>query len=304
MLEEGAEVSLLHSAGKARIIKYLPNGWVRVCLLDADMEIDLRTEELVGHAISPPRAIPSTEPKPIPGPEPAIPWIAGVVSCAIQLKETGLDIRLHNATASAIEGYAYLSTLPGTNARVQLQSETGFVLWKTLPAEAGVLTLHVLYSPGKEALAPPPEALCFRWTNKNLLNTRGNTLVIRPELPQGTHNPLPYFETMATPKVADRPAAPPPAELVVDLHLEVLVPSPTAIDEIHALELQMAHFEKMLNQAIVSRCPSVVFIHGVGAGVLRKSIREQLKRYKAVRQVTDDHSGKYGNGATRVLLHR
>jgi DNA-nicking Smr family endonuclease len=91
---------------------------------------------------------------------------------------------------------------------------------------------------------------------------------------------------------------------VIDLHLEALVPDADDTDVLRALDIQLEAFEQALNAAIRDGCREVVFIHGVGAGVLKKNLRQRLRQYAAVRQVLDDTSGKYGNGATRVLLHR
>jgi DNA mismatch repair protein MutS2 len=43
-------------------------------------------------------------------------------------------------------------------------------------------------------------------------------------------------------------------------------------------------------------------LHGKGEGVLRKVIREQLKRYKEVASFADEHVERGGDGITVVVL--
>jgi DNA mismatch repair protein MutS2 len=43
-------------------------------------------------------------------------------------------------------------------------------------------------------------------------------------------------------------------------------------------------------------------LHGKGEGVLRKVIRDHLKRYKEVASVKDEHVERGGDGITVVVL--
>ncbi|OGX88251.1 hypothetical protein BEN47_09190 [Hymenobacter lapidarius] len=100
------------------------------------------------------------------------------------------------------------------------------------------------------------------------------------------------------------PAAPvvaPPHEF--DLHLEALRPdnkeemSNTAI-----LRIQLDAFEDALIRALATNMHEIVFIHGMGNGVLRKEIHRQLSRNKDIKFFEDARKEKFGFGATLVRL--
>ncbi len=110
---------------------------------------------------------------------------------------------------------------------------------------------------------------------------------------------------------APRPAGPPPAPAVpvvappheVDLHLEVLRPDGTAdLSNTAMLRLQLDAFEDTLSRALATNMHEIVFIHGIGAGVLRKEIHRQLSRNKDIKFFEDAQKGKFGFGATLVRL--
>ncbi|GAB2706664.1 mannonate oxidoreductase [Hymenobacter frigidus] len=89
-----------------------------------------------------------------------------------------------------------------------------------------------------------------------------------------------------------------------DLHLEALRPdnkeeelSNTAI-----LRLQLDAFEDALSRALATNMHEIVFIHGMGNGVLRKEIHRQLSRNKDIKFFEDARKEKFGFGATLVRL--
>jgi len=60
--------------------------------------------------------------------------------------------------------------------------------------------------------------------------------------------------------------------------------------------------ENYLDKAIMLGFPAVKLIHGKGDGILRKLIREYLKKYKEVTRVEDEHADRGGDGITYVYL--
>ncbi|MBX9851983.1 MAG: hypothetical protein K2X86_09515 [Cytophagaceae bacterium] len=54
----------------------------------------------------------------------------------------------------------------------------------------------------------------------------------------------------------------------IDLHIEKLVTDHSRMNNAQILELQLKTFEKNLDQAIASGMNEIIFIHGVGNGVL------------------------------------
>jgi hypothetical protein len=306
-LAPGDLVSLLHSAEKGKVLATLPNGLVRVHLSEIDMEVDLPPDELVPVAIpkaAKPKAAEDNLPVQTPATQtlPSIRWPSGQIAVAIHA-QAALSLHVHNGYSQAIEGYAYMSgKLP---FRLSLKPGASCTLWPGLPVEGGVLTLHTLFV-SEGPLPHPPVCLSLKWTNKHLIAADGQPFLLKSEepLPQSSSLASSLASTPLLPK--DQATTPPimPPLREIDLHLEALVPHADATDVLRALDIQLAAFEQALNTAILDGCREIVFIHGVGAGVLKKNLRQRLKQYAAVRQVLDDTSGKYGNGATRVLLHR
>ena len=67
----------------------------------------------------------------------------------------------------------------------------------------------------------------------------------------------------------------PLAELTVDLHIE-RIPGSDGIPEWAALEYQLNYFRQVLRQNLKHKGKRIVFIHGVGDGVLAAAIRKEL----------------------------
>lgn len=87
----------------------------------------------------------------------------------------------------------------------------------------------------------------------------------------------------------------------VDLHIESLTTDYSKLSNAEILELQVNTFRTTLNNAIVKKLKSVIFIHGIGDGILKKAIQTELKDYKGLRH-KQASMGKYGLGAMEVLL--
>lgn len=88
----------------------------------------------------------------------------------------------------------------------------------------------------------------------------------------------------------------------VDLHAHELVDSTAGLDPATILELQLAHFERMLRVAIEQRTPRVVFIHGVGQGVLKHEIWQCVDRYYPECSCRYADPRRFGAGATEVSI--
>jgi DNA mismatch repair protein MutS2 len=61
--------------------------------------------------------------------------------------------------------------------------------------------------------------------------------------------------------------------------------------------------EKYLDKAIMLGFPYVKIIHGKGDGILRKLIREYLRKYSQVNRVEDEHADRGGDGITYVYFN-
>jgi DNA mismatch repair protein MutS2 len=60
--------------------------------------------------------------------------------------------------------------------------------------------------------------------------------------------------------------------------------------------------DHFLDNSILLSQAEVRILHGKGEGVLRKVVREQLKKYKDVASVRDEHIERGGDGITIVVL--
>ncbi len=89
--------------------------------------------------------------------------------------------------------------------------------------------------------------------------------------------------------------------LEVDLHIEKLVPSKRGMSNYDILTLQIETAKRQLDFAIKNRMPKVVFIHGVGEGVLKADLDFLLGRYNNI-SFQDANYQKYGLGATEVYI--
>lgn len=92
-----------------------------------------------------------------------------------------------------------------------------------------------------------------------------------------------------------------PGEAEVDLHIEALTPHPERLTDVEKHELQKRFFRTCLNHALLNGFKKVVFIHGVGRGVLKTEIHNELDLYENV-QYVDAPMSLYGAGATEVYI--
>jgi dsDNA-specific endonuclease/ATPase MutS2 len=92
--------------------------------------------------------------------------------------------------------------------------------------------------------------------------------------------------------------------LEVDLHIEKLVPSRKGMSNFDILDLQLATAKRQLEFAINKRFPKVVFIHGVGEGILKTELQFLFGRYDNSISHKDASYQEYGLGATEVTIRQ
>lgn len=90
-------------------------------------------------------------------------------------------------------------------------------------------------------------------------------------------------------------------KFVVDLHIHHLTDSTRGMTNFDMLNLQLDTARGQLEFAIRQRIPKVVFIHGVGEGVLRQELETLFGRYNNVEHYDADYK-TYGLGATEVRI--
>lgn len=102
------------------------------------------------------------------------------------------------------------------------------------------------------------------------------------------------------PKVKSKDRSLPPME--VDLHIHQLVPKTRGLDNFEMLNIQLDTARYKITFAISKKIQRIVFIHGVGEGVLRYELHRLLKEYEGQLKFYDADYQKYGIGATEVYL--
>ena len=93
----------------------------------------------------------------------------------------------------------------------------------------------------------------------------------------------------------------PPPEF--DLHIEKLAKNFRAMSNYDILNLQAETAKRHVEFAIRNRIPKIVFIHGVGEGILKAELDFLLGRYESI-SFRDANYQKYGQGATEVFIRQ
>ncbi len=91
----------------------------------------------------------------------------------------------------------------------------------------------------------------------------------------------------------------PPME--VDLHIHKLVKSTKGMSNHDMVTLQLDTAKRQLDFAIHKRIPKIIFIHGVGQGILKEELRYLFGRYDNIK-VSDADYKKYGLGAMEIYI--
>ena len=86
-----------------------------------------------------------------------------------------------------------------------------------------------------------------------------------------------------------------------DLHIEKLVKNFRGMNNYDILTLQTETAKRHIEFAISNRIPKIVFIHGVGEGILKAELDFLLGRYEQI-SFKDGNYQKYGSGATEVYF--
>lgn len=98
------------------------------------------------------------------------------------------------------------------------------------------------------------------------------------------------------PKIFEKPSS------TVDLHIEKLSTNALMMSNAQMLELQLRTFESNFENAIASGMDEIIFIHGVGNGVLKQEIQRKLAGHKNVAWFQDAQKEKFGYGATKIKI--
>lgn len=90
-------------------------------------------------------------------------------------------------------------------------------------------------------------------------------------------------------------------KMEVDLHINQLTNTTRGMSNYEMLNVQLDTAKRQLEFAIKKRIQKVVFIHGVGEGVLKEELYYLFRRYENVKYYDAEYQ-KYGLGATEVYI--
>lgn len=95
------------------------------------------------------------------------------------------------------------------------------------------------------------------------------------------------------------------AEIVeVDLHIQELLDDTTGLSKKEMLDIQLEKVESEMRAAIQANVKRIVFIHGLGQGVLKQEVIKLLQSKFSKYYFQDASFKEYGYGATMVILKR
>ncbi|NAY90423.1 DNA mismatch repair protein MutS [Muricauda sp. JGD-17] len=100
-----------------------------------------------------------------------------------------------------------------------------------------------------------------------------------------------------------RPKARNAPKMEVDLHIHQLVKSTHGMSKFDILNLQLETAKRQLDFAMDKRIQKVVFIHGVGEGILKEELHYLFKKYDNLKYYDAEYQ-KYGLGATEVYVYQ
>jgi len=87
----------------------------------------------------------------------------------------------------------------------------------------------------------------------------------------------------------------------IDLHIHEIVDDYAGLSNGEILNIQMSRFHTALEGAIINKIPKIVFIHGIGNGVLKHELRKTLDNRYPDLKYQDASFKEYGFGATLVV---
>ncbi|MDX1364663.1 Smr/MutS family protein [Arenibacter latericius] len=153
---------------------------------------------------------------------------------------------------------------------------------------------------GKEITVESTEGFLLKFVTEELMPSPedGEIAVSNYEVAQikaEKEIPKRRYRPVAKPKERNAP------KMEVDLHIEKLTRASKGMSNFEILNLQMDTAKRQMEFAIRKRIQKVVFIHGVGEGVLKEELYFLFRRYENVKFYDADYQ-KYGSGATEVYF--
>ncbi|HVW97427.1 MAG TPA: Smr/MutS family protein [Mucilaginibacter sp.] len=191
-------------------------------------------------------------------------------------------------------------TAPGSVTKIYSAQLADLQLWPRLDFQAIFYTQQNIEPPKPLTFSEKFKAKDFAGAKKMLPLIKQNGWLIRmdePELIIDAQKLKESFFRSADEKIT---VTKPSGE--TDLHIEKLRDDHQFLNSGEILKIQLDHFQKSLDAAIVHQLPEITFIHGAGNGILRHELHKALSRHQKVQTFMDARKEKFGYGATKVIL--
>ncbi len=151
---------------------------------------------------------------------------------------------------------------------------------------------------GDRVILITDEGFPMQYAAKDLVKTGKNISVSNFEVNQvKKEKELPKRGRTTGQKPKERHAP----KMEVDLHIHQLVESTKGLGNFDMLNIQLETAKRQLEFAMQRRIQKVVFIHGVGEGILKEELHWLFRKYENVKYYDADYQ-KYGLGATEVYI--
>lgn len=140
--------------------------------------------------------------------------------------------------------------------------------------------------------------------DKNELVIDSNVLSVNDLMPKDISSILSEKKSNKNknlPRVQPKKRVLPP--MIVDLHIHQLVKNQKGMSNYDMLNIQTDTAKRQLEFAIQKRIQKVVFIHGIGEGVLKEELEYLFRRYENIKYYDADYQ-KYGRGATEIYIYQ
>lgn len=162
-----------------------------------------------------------------------------------------------------------------------------------------VLKGKVVNIAGDEIMVETTDGMVFKFNSSELVKV------------ETEQHELSKFTDINNPLLKDKISLAPPKKTVfskhkkevvleIDLHIEKLIKSTKNMDNYDMLNLQLDTAKNKIEYAISKKISKIIFIHGVGEGVLKSELHRLLRKYPI--KFYDASYKKYGLGATEVYV--
>lgn len=86
----------------------------------------------------------------------------------------------------------------------------------------------------------------------------------------------------------------------IDLHIEILTSDYDLMRKEEILAYQLDVFEKKLENALAAGMSEIIFIHGIGNGILKSEIHKRASKHQNIAFYEEAQKSKFGYGATFI----